>query len=82
MERRAVSSLKFILPAGVCAAAESGRGSLNVSHTTSPESSSPPGAVCQVERTLLYQEVWRLSGTLRVNRRNCKDCRRLMESRA
>lgn len=32
MERRVVSSLKCILPAGVCAAAESGRGSLNVSH--------------------------------------------------
>lgn len=34
----------------------------------------PSRAVCKVERTLLYQEVWRLSGTIRVNGRNCKDC--------
>lgn len=80
MERRGASSLKCILPAGVCGG-RAGRQSLGVG-VASPESSSPPGAVCQVERTLLYQEVWRLSGTLRVNRRNCKDCRRLMESRA
>lgn len=73
MGRRAASSLKCILPAGVCSG-RVWRWEFECLAHCFTGVFLPSGAVCKVERTLLYQEVWRLSGTIRVNGRNCKDC--------